>query len=125
MPIWITFLKYVGALLTVGAAIYSFLAFKKNENHRRVILMGWLLLPPIFFYFEYFFQAPYLSPKELERFKDLQSRASQIWAGVSAGLALIYFKARDSSSMEQKMPNKAPEPTTMAVTPRAIERVSK
>jgi hypothetical protein len=85
-------IKFLGALLTIGVAVYSLLSRKATPERKRLILIFWLIGPPVYFYFEYSFQAPYLTPQELTRFKDLQGLASNIWAGVAAALALAYFK---------------------------------
>ena len=85
-------IKFVGAILAAAAAIYSLTIKNVSVNRKRVILLAWLVAPPIFFYFEYFFQTPLLTSDELSRFKDLQSLASGIWAGIAAALAIAYFK---------------------------------
>jgi hypothetical protein len=86
--------KLIGLAITVTAAIYSLTAAGASEQRKRIILIFWLVGPPIFFYAEYFFQAPLLKGEELERFKDLQQRAASIWAGISAALTIAYFKKR-------------------------------
>lgn len=84
--------KCIGVVLAAGAAGYSLFARSTSDKHRRMTLMAWPILPPVFFYFEYFFQAPSLSDSELMRFKDLQGLASPVWAGVVAALSIAYFK---------------------------------
>jgi hypothetical protein len=87
-------IKFIGAVLAVGAAAYSLSAHNAPPRRKRVILFLWTLLPPVFFFFEYFFQAPHLQPDELTRFKDLQGHASKIWAALVAILTIAYVKPK-------------------------------
>jgi len=84
----------VMVVLAVAAAIYSLtVATKASPTTKRVLLVLWLILPPVFFFLEYWFRHDHLvTIGDLERVKDLQQRAAQIWAGVAAALAAIYFK---------------------------------
>lgn len=85
-------IKFFGAVIAVAAAVYSLTARTASEERRRFILIAWMIGPPLFFYAEYYFQAPLLTGEALNRFKDLQRLAASIWAGVSAALAVAYFK---------------------------------
>jgi hypothetical protein len=95
-------IKLVGAILAVAVAVYSLSAYSASPARKRLILFLWTLGPPIFFYFEYFFQAPLLQPGELQRFKDLQDHASKIWAGLVAVLAVAYLKSDSNEPERQK-----------------------
>lgn len=77
---------------SLAAAAYSFFATKASEAQKKYILVFWLVAPPVFFFLEYYFRQPFLSGDELVRVKDMQLRASAIWAGVSAALAALYIK---------------------------------
>ena len=81
-------LKVAAAVIVVGC---SFLL--KNASMKKAILIAWMIGPPVFFFFEYYFFADVLSKEgALQTFKDYQSLASAIWAGVAAALAIAYFK---------------------------------
>lgn len=84
--------KYLGAVLAVFGAGYSLLARNASEKRKRAILILWMIGPPVFFYFEYLFQAPRWCETQLQRFNDLQRLAGAIWAGVVAALSIAYFK---------------------------------
>jgi hypothetical protein len=78
---------------SVAAAAYSLFATRATTEQKKLILVFWLVAPPAYFFLEYYFRQPYVDVTELARLKDMQDRAAQIWAGVSAALAAIYFKS--------------------------------
>ena len=85
-------IKSIFLIFFVAFALYALNAKKITNAGKIKVLIFWFLVPPILFYFEYYFQARQLDGIELEIFKDLQSRASQIWAGLAALLTIMYFK---------------------------------
>jgi hypothetical protein len=76
------------------AAVASFLWYSHFPPFvRQIIIAAWLVGPPIYFFFE--FHAARNKPVDdatLTRVKDSQARAEKVWAGVSAALAVLYFK---------------------------------
>ncbi len=87
-------IKFLGAIVAVAAAVYSLSVHDAPASRKKAILLFWLIGPPTFFYLEYFFQAPLLSGDDLTQFKDLQSSAGKVWAGIAAALGLMYFKGK-------------------------------
>jgi len=79
-------------LASIAAAAYSLLSTNEPVEPKKLILVFWLVFPPTYFFLEYYFRESKLDATELARLKDMQDRAAKIWAGVSAALALIYFK---------------------------------
>jgi hypothetical protein len=86
------------AVLAVAAAIYSLTAATKGSpTTKKVLLVLWLIVPPVFFFLEYWIRHDQLAAiGDLERVKDMQQRAAQIWAGVAAALAAVYFKGESA-----------------------------
>jgi hypothetical protein len=78
---------------SIAAAAYSLFATSATVAQKKLILVFWLVFPPTYFFFEYYFRQPKVDAAELARLKDMQDRAAKIWAGVSAALAAIYFKS--------------------------------
>jgi amino acid transporter len=64
-----------------------------------VILLGWMVIPPLFFWIEYFgiyrrtrgynLNAP--PPKDWEMFKYAQDISAKIWIAVTTALLILYF----------------------------------
>jgi len=73
-----------------GLAVASFLAWNVSPAVRKAILIAWLLVPPVYFFFELHWVRKHLRA-ELDNCKMSQEAATKIWAGVSAALALMYF----------------------------------
>jgi uncharacterized membrane protein len=77
---------------SAAIAAYSLFFQSATEQARKYIAVFWLIAPPVFFFFEYYFREPNLKDGALERFKDMQQRAAAIWVGVAAALGAVYFK---------------------------------
>jgi heme/copper-type cytochrome/quinol oxidase subunit 1 len=90
-------------VLAVIAAFYSLTAGAKgSDTTKKVFLVLWLIGPPIFFFLEYWLRRDGLvASGDLERVKDMQQRGAQVWAGVAAALAAIYFKSEPPTSGEK------------------------
>ena len=98
-------LFYVGlAIFAVFAAAYSLIVgVKSSPTTKKVLLVLWLIGPPLFFFLEYWLRRDALiAANDLERVKDLQQRGAQIWAGVAAALAAIYFKGESPDPAADK-----------------------
>ena len=96
---------YVGlAVFAVLAAVFSlFVGAKSSPNTKKVLLVLWLIVPPVFFFVEYWLRRESLvAACDLERVKDMQQLASQIWAGVAAALGAIYFKGESPDAGADK-----------------------
>ena len=84
-------------IVILAAAIatgYSLFGHDVEETYRYLILVGWLIVPPIHFFMEYYLKEADLQANKaaFDRFKDLQRLAAAIWAGIAAALAIVYFK---------------------------------
>jgi hypothetical protein len=63
------------------------------------VLLGWLVIPPLFFWVEYFgiyrtrqrYRRGDAPPKDWEMFKYAQDISAKIWVAVSTALLIIYF----------------------------------
>ena len=82
------------AVVAVLAAVFSLtVGASSAPDVKKALLVLWLIGPPLFFFFEYWLRYDTLSKQgDLEKMKDLQQRGTQIWAGVAAALAAVYFK---------------------------------
>jgi len=60
-----------------------------------IIVVGWLLLPPVYFWYEYFYvygrTRNAAARADLESFKYGQDVASKIWIAVVSALLALYF----------------------------------
>jgi hypothetical protein len=64
-----------------------------------VVLMAWLVIPPIFFWFEYFgiyrprqgYKSGDAPPADWEMFKYAQDISAKIWLAISTTLLILYF----------------------------------
>jgi hypothetical protein len=79
-------------VLGVVAAIFSLFATSAQEETRQLILAAWVILPPIYFWLEYYFLCDKIPPKELEEYKMFRELSRDVWAGIAAALAVAYFK---------------------------------
>lgn len=70
-------------LLAVG----SLLAIDQKKELKTVIAVAWLVIPPIYFFFELHWGREH-HPEQLENCKLSQESASKIWVGVAAALGL-------------------------------------
>jgi cyanate permease len=84
-----TFYRIIGGVAGI-AAILSFLAFPLSDRWKLAIAIEWLILPPVFFFFELHWVRNHM-PDELQNCKMSQESASKIWQGISAALLLVYF----------------------------------
>lgn len=86
------FMRLIHALgfVWAAAAVASFLAGDLTPLAQKCIVVAWLLVPPIYFFFELHWVRKHL-PTELENCKMSQQAAAKIWAGVSAALGLMYL----------------------------------
>lgn len=97
-------------VISVSAAIYSFTTgIHSSEKAKKIILLGWLVGPPTFFFLEYLLRHDGLNAIDLERMKDLQHLGSQVWAGVAAALATIYFKSEDKKQNQSVKDGEGPQ----------------
>lgn len=86
-------LKFVGALAALALAVFClFFPGSASPSVKRIFLVGWLVIPPAFHYFEYLVVGTTLVGEKLEGFKYVQGLSAAIWAGVAAALAAVYFK---------------------------------
>jgi hypothetical protein len=61
-----------------------------------IIVVAWILLPPLYFWYEYFFifdrsDATEAAKLKFEQFKYGQDVSSKIWIAVSSSLLILYF----------------------------------
>src|SRR5438874_1484361 len=76
--------------------MHSWPAYQKIEA---VVLMGWVLLPPLFFWLEYFgiyrrtrhYRYGEKCPDDWEMFKYSQDVSAKVWIAVSTVLFILYF----------------------------------
>jgi len=101
--------EWVAGTLAAGALVYSLCvahqgwgvavpacgSWPEVKIKEVIILACWTLLPPIWFWFEYFFI--YKSPKnaapkpDFESFKYGQDASSKIWIATASVLLVLYF----------------------------------
>lgn len=87
-----TFMRVIHVLgfVWAAAAVASFLAWTLSLAVQKGIIVAWLVIPPVYFFFELHWVREHLSA-ELEKCKMSQEAAAKIWAGVAAALGLIYL----------------------------------
>ena len=64
------------------------------KRWQAAIIIGWLLIPPIYFWFEYFWiykSVPEATRPDLESFKYGQDVSSKIWIATTSALLALYF----------------------------------
>lgn len=101
---WKTTRTWVGGLATaaiIGSVIYGFcrglwVGFdpqKPTKVHQAYVLGLWILLPPIWFWLEYFFlyKDEGTAVVKLEAFKHGQEQSAKIWLALVTLLAGLYF----------------------------------
>jgi hypothetical protein len=81
---------HVLGFVWAGSAVASFLAWNLPGPLKVGILVAWLVIPPVYFFFELHWVRKHLAA-ELEDCKMSQEAAARIWAGVATALGLLYF----------------------------------
>jgi len=91
----------IGAILLFVLALLVQFAPQTGSAHppspdpwkaiKALLLSMWLILPPIWFWFEYHIFFHHLSADERQSLKEYQEISRNVWAGVAALFALIYF----------------------------------
>jgi hypothetical protein len=77
------------ALVTVFLPIFHVYLCDKTKA---VILSVWLIVPPLWFWWEYIFiYRSAKDPEAFEKFKYGQEVSRNLWLGISAALTLLYF----------------------------------
>jgi hypothetical protein len=76
----------IGAL----AALASFMGTLTPHDWKKLVLVAWLTIPPVFFFLE-IHRVRRVNPQDLDDCKMSQESAAKIWAGVAAALAVLYF----------------------------------
>jgi cytochrome bd-type quinol oxidase subunit 2 len=97
---WICWLSGIAVTLSLGIAHGGFAQGFNSKNPVKVfqamILSAWILLPPVWFWFEYFFLYKELSDEEkktvsLEAYKQGADVSSKIWLALVTVLYGLYF----------------------------------
>ena len=93
----------IAARIGVCAAVPSFVLgiaefgrrgkCKQLEIAQAIILAGWVLVPPIWFCAQYFWDKP-VSQETLDQYKYEQELASKVWLAVVSVLAFLYFGSK-------------------------------
>jgi len=79
-----------GILWAIGSIC---LVHGKDPDWRRVVVISWALLPPIFFWAEYFFIFDnWGCSKAVAEFKHAQGLAAKVWAGIAGLLVVALWK---------------------------------
>jgi len=83
----------VSAILALVTVLLPVFRPKMCDDTKGMILAIWLIIPPLWFWWEYIFiYRSAVKPEEFEKFKYGQDVSRNLWVGISAALALLYFK---------------------------------
>lgn len=122
------------ALLLIYSLQYARHEFAGNfDEHdpvkvqQAIMLAFWIVVPPVWFWFEYFYLYKGSSNDDLEKFKHGQDQSSKIWLALVTVLLAAYFGKdliRDVSPEPSKAPqasaspqnSQAPQPTPVVTT---------
>ncbi|URI06151.1 hypothetical protein MW290_09445 [Aquincola tertiaricarbonis] len=99
IPSWILYAAvscaFLGAVVTI-VVLYHYLPLCKPDHWQRrfyVCWCAWVLLPPLWFAFEYFVLFKTFGPDDgFESLKHGQQLAAQVWLGIAAVLTVIASK---------------------------------
>jgi hypothetical protein len=91
---------WISGTFAVASLIFGYCGFGKPFDEQSpikvtqaIVLCAWIVLPPLWFWCEYFFiwdrQSGYRP--SLEEFKYGQDVASKIWLGLVTALLILYF----------------------------------
>ena len=85
-------LKFFALILAASAIIVTFILVT-NQTYQKWLLAAWTLLPPIWFWLEYFVIRPPTDPESasFDRYKYGQELSRNVWAAVVALLLVLYF----------------------------------
>jgi len=91
-------------LAAVGLTLYKLVSSKTTQREKHLLLVGWAVVPPLWFVIEYFFIfMPYGVENSFKYFDYAQSVASKLWGAVSALTAMVIYK--DNEKKKQEVPN--------------------
>jgi hypothetical protein len=76
----------------VAAPVANTAPVTNTEFWKRLVAAAWLVVPPVWFFFELHWVRNNRGQVALARCKESQDAAAKVWGGVAAALALLYFK---------------------------------
>jgi hypothetical protein len=95
-------MAYISAVFALASLAFASWGFGKSMGPtpsvdgikiaKVIVLTAWVVLPPVWFWIEYFYIYPLRSPRpSLDEFKYGQDIASKIWVGLVTALFGLYF----------------------------------
>ncbi len=89
-------------LIAVVITLYKLLSDKTTLHEKYMLLVGWAIVPPLWFVIEYYFVfLPYGVENSFKYFDYGQSVASKLWGAVSALTAMVLYKDREKEKSEK------------------------
>jgi hypothetical protein len=85
-----------GIVGLAAAASLVWFAVTASSSVTTSLVIGWSILPPVYFFFEYIVARRHRSPQDVERMLKTQELARHVWAGVVA--AMIALASMKSNS---------------------------
>jgi len=80
-------------LVAVLITLYKLYRKDTTQREKYFLLVGWAIIPPVWFVIEYFFVfLPYGAENSFKFFDYGQSVASKLWGAVSTLIALVIYK---------------------------------
>lgn len=89
-------------LIAVVITLYKLLSDKTTLHEKYMLLVGWAIVPPLWFVIEYYFVfLPYGVENSFKYFDYGQSVAAKLWGAVSALTAMVLYKDREKEKSEK------------------------
>ena len=96
-------------LVAAVITLYKLLSHRTTQREKYMLLVGWAIIPPLWFVIEYYFVfLPHGVENSFKYFDYGQSVASKLWGAVSALTAMVLYKDNETEKKE-KLEEKAKE----------------
>jgi len=83
--------SHISGAIGAIAAVASFMGDLSLHDWKKLVIVAWLTLPPVFFFLE-IHRVRKDKPEEVDNCKLSQDAAAKIWAGVAAALIVLYLR---------------------------------